>query len=244
MSIRPMTAISPMNNIYEDICASTERERAEIIILPFHKHQRFDGALETTRTEFRSVNRKVLEHASCSVRIFVDRGLGGSTQDSASNVCLTLTILFFGGCDDHEAVAYGARMAEHPGNSLTVIHFLASPEIVGGIVEVNVGDGDGSKTSSGIGDEKLLAEFNQKILNNYSIKFEARFVRDAAETIDTVREVGRCSLFLVGRVPEGQVAASLNVKSDCSELGPVGSLLASSDFSTSASVLVVQQYHS
>jgi hypothetical protein len=45
-------------------------------------------------------------------------------------------------------------------------------------------------------------------------------------------------------VPEGQVAASLNVKSDCSELGPVGSLLTSPDFSTSASVLVVQQYHS
>jgi hypothetical protein len=245
VSIRPMTAISQMNNIYEDICTSAERERAEIIILPFHKHQRFDGALETTRTEFRSVNRKVLEHASCSVGIFVDRGLGGSTQVSASNVCLTLTVLFFGGCDDREAVAYGARMAEHPGNSLTVIHFLASLEIAGGIVEVDVGDGDGdgSKTSSGTGDEKFLAEFKQKILNNNSIKFKERFVRNAAETIDTVREVGRCSLFLVGRVPEGQVAASLNVKSDCSELGPVGSLLTSPDFSTS-SVLVVQQYHS
>jgi hypothetical protein len=246
VSIRPMTAISPMNNIYEDICTSAERERAEIIILPFHKHQRFDGALETTRTEFRSVNRKVLEHAPCSVGIFVDRGFGGSTQVSASNVSLTLTVLFFGGCDDREAIAYGARMAEHPGNSLTVIHFIASPEIAGEIVEVDVGDGDceGSKTSSGTGDEKFLAEFKQKILNNNSIKFEERFVRNAAETIDAVREVGRCSLFLVGRVPEGQVAASLNVKSDCSELGPVGSLLTSPDFSTSASVLVVQQYHS
>jgi hypothetical protein len=44
-------------------------------------------------------------------------------------------------------------------------------------------------------------------------------------------------LFLVGQVPEGQVAASLNVKSDCSELGPVGSLLTSPDFSTSRRVL-------
>lgn len=244
VSIRPMTAISSMTNIYEDICTSAERKRAAIIILPFHKHQRFDGALETTRTEFHWVNRKVLEHAPCSVGILVDRGLGGSTQVSASNVSLTLTVLFFGGCDDREAVAYGARMAEHPGNGLTVIHFLASPEIAGEIVKVDVGEGDGSSTSAGTGDAQFLAEFKRKILNDSSIKFEERFVRNSAETIDVVREVGRCNLFLVGRVPEGQVAASLNVRSDCSELGPVGSLLTSPDFSTSASVLVVQQYHS
>ncbi|WJZ81937.1 hypothetical protein VitviT2T_001744 [Vitis vinifera] len=40
VSIRPMTAISALSNIHEDICTSAERKRAAIIILPFHKHQR------------------------------------------------------------------------------------------------------------------------------------------------------------------------------------------------------------
>ena len=66
---------------------------------------------------------------------------------------------------------------------------------------------------------------------------------NAAETTALIREFSQCNLFLVGRRPQGQIAASLNVKGDCPELGPVGSLLVSPDFSTTASVLVVQQYH-
>ncbi|CBI34425.3 unnamed protein product, partial [Vitis vinifera] len=115
VSIRPMTAISAMSNMHEDICTSAERKRAAIIILPFHKHQRFDGTLETSRSEFGVVNRKVLEHARCSVGILVDRDLGGTAQVSASNVSSIITVPFFGGCDDREALSYGARMAEHPG---------------------------------------------------------------------------------------------------------------------------------
>lgn len=55
VSIRPTTAISPMSSMHEDICTSADRKRAGIIILPFHKHQRLDGHLETTRAEFRYV---------------------------------------------------------------------------------------------------------------------------------------------------------------------------------------------
>ncbi|XVF51387.1 hypothetical protein PTKIN_Ptkin04bG0181100 [Pterospermum kingtungense] len=114
VSVRPMTVISAMSDMHEDICASAERKRAAMIILPFHKHQRVDGTFETTRTEYHCVNKRVLEHAPCSVGILVDRGLGGTTYVSASNVSSSITLLFFGGHDDREALAYGARMAEHP----------------------------------------------------------------------------------------------------------------------------------
>lgn len=76
------------------------------------------------------------------------------------------------------------------------------------------------------------------------LKFEVKFVGNAAETINAVHEVRHCNLFLVGRLPEGEVALALSSSSGCPELGPVGGLLASSDFSTTASVLVVQQYNS
>ncbi|TQE08465.1 hypothetical protein C1H46_005940 [Malus baccata] len=241
VAIRPMIAISSVSSMHEDICAMAERKGAAIIILPFHKHQRLDGVLETTRTEYRGVNRRVLEHTPCSVGIMVDRGLGGSTHVSASNVSSSIVVLFFGGSDDREALAYGMRIAEHPGNSLTVVHFLASPELQGEIVQVDINEG--SNTSAGSATEMFLAELKQKISNNSSIKYEERAVRNAAETTDLIREFNRCNLFLVGRRPDGQVAAALNLKGDCPELGPVGILLTSPDFTTTASVLVMQQYH-
>ncbi|KAF3600220.1 hypothetical protein F2Q69_00033864 [Brassica cretica] len=57
-------------------------------------------------------------------------------------------------------------------------------------------------------------------------------------------EYSRSNLFLVGKSPEGSVASGLHVmRSDTPELGPVGNLLTSSEsVSTSASVLVMQQY--
>lgn len=223
VSIRPMTAISAMSTIHEDICASAERKRAAIIILPFHKHQRFDGTWETARSEYGLVNRKVLEHASCSVGILVDRGLGGTTQVSSSNVSSIITVLFFGGCDDREALSYAARMAEHPGISLVAIRFLFH-------------------LPPNISDESFVAEFKQKTSHNSTVKFEDRVIESVAEAIEIIHECGHCNLFVVGRAPEGEHVAGLSPMMEFPELGPVGSLVTSPDFPTSASVLVVQQY--
>ncbi|XP_057512658.1 cation/H(+) antiporter 18-like [Actinidia eriantha] len=234
--VRPMMAISRMNNMHEDICASAESKRAAIIILPFHKHQRLDGQLETTRTDFRHVNRLVLEHAPCSVGILVDRGLGGTTHISASNVDSVITVLFFGGPDDCEALSYGARMGEHPGINLVVVRFLLDPEVIEDIVRIDM---NGEARS---GDEEFLSEFKQNTMEDSSIKYEERVVRNAAETVKVVREHSYCNLFLVGRMPTGPVVADLNGNRACPELGPIGGLMTSPDFSTTASVLVLQKY--
>ena len=241
VSVRPMTSISSMADMHEDICTTAERKRAAMIILPFHKQQRLDGTLETARTDFQLVNRRVLGDAPCSVGILVDRGLGGTTQVSASNVSYDITVLFFGGHDDREALAYGARMAEHPGVSLKVIRFLVKPEAGGEISGTDMDDS--SSTILGSLDEDFISEFKQKISKDDSVKFEEKSVGNAAEIIHAINEVHHCNLFLVGRLPDGELASALS-SSDSPELGPVGGLLASSDIPTAASVLVVQQYNS
>ncbi|CAA2988382.1 cation H(+) antiporter 18-like, partial [Olea europaea subsp. europaea] len=208
VSIRPTTAISAMSSMHIDICSSAQRKRVAMIILPFHKHPRLDGNLETTRADLRYVNRRVLEHAPCSVGILVDRGLGGTSHVSASNVDYTIGVFFFGGHDDREALSYGALMAEHPGIHLNVVHI-----------------NDSYTPEARSEDEEFLAEFKEKISNDSSIKYEEKMVNNAVETVDMIRTHNRYNLFLVGRMPEGQLVATLNKNSACSELGPVGNLL-------------------
>lgn len=241
VSVRPMISISSISDMHEDICTTAEGKRAAIIILPFHKHQRLDGSLETTRSDFRWVNRRVLERAPCSVGIFVDRGLGGSSHVAASNVSYSITVLFFGGRDDREALAYGTRMAEHPGIRLTVIRFLVEREAAGEITRVNMEE-DSSTILDSV-DEVFLNEFKKTKADNNSVKYEEKAVRSSEQAIAIIRETGRCNLFLVGRMPTGEVALALTRRSECPELGPVGTLLTSPDFSTTASVLVLQQYN-
>ncbi|KAK4422547.1 Cation/H(+) antiporter 18 [Sesamum alatum] len=238
VSIRPTTAISPLSSMHEDICTSADRKRVAMIILPYHKHQRFDGHLETTRADLRYVNRRVLEHAPCSVGILVDRGLGGKSHISASNVDYTVTALFFGGHDDREALSYGALMAEHTGINLNAVRFVVD---AGESVQLDINDQYSPEVAP---DEEFLTEFKQKVSQDGSSKYEEIVVSNAAETVDVIHKHNRCNLFVVGRMPEGQLVTALNKKTDCPELGPVGNLLISPEFTTTASVLVVQQYRS
>ncbi|XP_010436112.1 PREDICTED: cation/H(+) antiporter 18-like [Camelina sativa] len=243
VNVRPMTAISSMSDIHEDICTTAARKRAAIVILPFHKHQQLDGSLETTRGDYRWVNRRVLLEAPCSVGIFVDRGLGGSSQVSAQDVSYSVVVLFFGGRDDREALAYGLRMAEHPGIVLTVFRFVVAPERVGEVVNVEVGD-NGNNEKNLKWDEEIMSEIRKKSSVDESIKFVEKRVENAAVDVrSAIEEVRRSNLFLVGRVPGGEIALAIRENSECPELGPVGSLLISPESSTRASVLVIQQYN-
>ncbi|KAG9457245.1 hypothetical protein H6P81_001753 [Aristolochia fimbriata] len=242
VSVKPTTAISALTSMHEDICASAERKRAAMIILPFHKHQRLDGTLETARAQFRNINKKVLEQSPCSVGILVDRGLGGATHISASSFSSSITVLFFGGPDDREALAYATRMAEHPGVQLSVVCFSWDLS--------DLPTANNTQTSIDVGvdcqkqlDDELLAEFRKKSSKDDMVSFEERVVRCKDELVNVIQSFSRCSLFLVGRNPDGMAAAVLtDMRMECRELGPVGTLLTSSGFSTTASVLIVQQY--
>jgi len=187
------------------------------------------------------------------VGILVDRGLGGTRQVQASDVSYDVVVGFFGGRDDREALAYGMRLAEHPGISLTVVKFVALPgqtfafgaKLVGITANkdkkiINVAQGTGSDEDKQE-DEKFWSEFvSVRSKNTESITYEERVVESKEDLKTVLREKNRSNLILVGRMPQ---VAPLAEKSDCPELGPIGSYLASSEFSTLSSVLVLQQYN-
>jgi len=247
VSVRPMTAISALSSIHEDICTTAHRKRAAMIILPFHKHQRVDGSMESLGHSFHVMNQLVLRHAPCSVGIFVDRGLGGTSQVQASDVSYKIAVPFFGGRDDREALCYGMRMAEHPGIFLNVYKFVTAPGT--SLVEVSSNKDrktmdvvDGNHYEDKRQDDQLWSEFLSACKNSSqeSMKYEEKVVESKGDIETALKEMNRCNLILVGRMPS---VAPLGSKSDCPELGPVGGFIASSDFSTVTSVMVIQQYN-
>ncbi|CAH2048296.1 unnamed protein product [Thlaspi arvense] len=236
--VRSVTAISPLSTIHEDICSSADRKRAAFVILPFHKQWRsLEQEFETVRSEFQGINKRVLENSPCSVGILVDRGLGDNDSEVASSsFSLSVNVLFFGGCDDREALAYGLRMAEHPGVKLTVV-VISGPEISRfDILEAQ-------ETSKKNLDEQFLATIKNRV---NAIGFEERKVNstgEAVEAVEVIREFCGCDIVLVGKSSEVPIVSKLPVmKIECPELGPVGNLIVSNEVSTSVSVLVVQQY--
>ena len=84
---------------------------------------------------------------------------------------------------------------------------------------------------------------NKRPENLPSVEYEEQAVAERAEVMRAIKALGRCNLFLVGRSPQSGVPRLVE-RTDCTELGPVGSYLACSEFSTSASVLVIQRYDS
>lgn len=128
VTVEPMTAISAFHDMHDDICATAASKRANVIVLPFHKHVSVGGRLDIGSQGFAMVNQRVLRHAPCSVGILVDRGFGGYAQMTPGAVSNRIAVFFFGGPDDREALAIGRRMAEHPGVTLTVFRFVPRSE--------------------------------------------------------------------------------------------------------------------
>ncbi|CAK9168696.1 unnamed protein product [Ilex paraguariensis] len=246
ISLRRMLALSTMNSMHNDICILAEDLMVSLIILPFHKDQDTYGRLNGGHSRFRHVNRKVLRHAPCSVGILVDRGLG-STKISRSSVSLNAAVIFIGGKDDREALSYAGRVARHPGVKLTVIRFLldANGDSVSSRIcraRVNIAEHEEEMKL----DDEYFAEFYDRHVATGHVAYMEKYLVNSGQTFSTLRSLEeQYALFIVGR--GGRVNSVLTVGmndwEECPELGPIGDILSASDFSVTASVLIIQQHN-
>lgn len=252
VAVQPLTAISPYSTMHEDVCSLAEDKRVSFIIIPFHKQQTVDGGMEATNPAYRLVNQNLLENAPCSVGILVDRGLNGATRLNSNTVSLQVAVLFFGGPDDREALAYAWRMAQHPGISLSVLRFIHDDDETETASTRATNESDLKLPKMNM-DQKKQRQLDDEYINAFrtanaefeSIVYIEKFVGNGEETVAAVRSMDSShDLFIVGR-GEGMASpltAGLTDWSECPELGAIGDLLASSDFAATVSVLVVQQY--
>ncbi|VFQ81569.1 unnamed protein product [Cuscuta campestris] len=242
-----LTARSAFPTMAEDICNLAQEKRTALIVLPFHKQQSPEGDMEETNPAIQSVNEVVLINAPCSVGILIDRG-----HSYSNNPARNIVMLYFGGPDDREALAFAKRMSEKSGVHLTVIRFVPGKEVAEidpmgfsgynrSFVSISI-DADKDREF----DEQFLNHFRSETAEDKSVTYVELVLNDEEEAINAIKamDARHYDLYLVGR-GRGIVSpltAGLADWCDCPELGAIGDLLATSEFESAFSVLVIQQY--
>lgn len=227
--VHSFTSISSYETMHDDVCRISLEMGANILIMPFHKRWEIDGSVEIINRSIQNMNVKVLERAPCSVGILIDRGiLSGFPSLLVARVAYNVVVLFIGGADDAEALAYGTRMARHANVNVTVIRFLLFGE-------------ENSKDRKR--DTDLIDEYRYFNAANRRFDMMEQVVRDGIEMSTSIRRlIDYFDLVIVGKEhPESILLQGHDQWSECKELGTIGDMLASQDFVTKASVLVVQQ---
>lgn len=247
VSVQFLSATSLYVTMHEDIITIAEDRYAALIILPFHMAIGVSGELETFNPAIRTINQNVLAKAPCSVAIFVDRGLATTTNFiiEARNLSINMALLFIGGPDDRDALAYAWRMADHSGVNLTVLRFIPenkrSSSVVGTMTQKEL---DELIEADRQLDEDFIVDFRFQNAGNESVMYVEQVVSDSEETVAAIRSMKNCDLFVVGRGHGRSSICTVGLEewSEFSELGVMGDFLISSDSEIKASILVVQQY--
>ncbi|XP_057991378.1 cation/H(+) antiporter 11-like [Hevea brasiliensis] len=226
------TAVSPLRQLHEDICRLAFDNNCSLILLPFHKKWNENGTLVANSNDLRKLNNDVLERAPCSVGILIDhRKTRGLSPIFDSSTVHHVAVLFIGGSDDREALAYALRMAKSPEVQLTVMCFVTPQEFVHDSWEIML-------------DSESLTSLKEEMSENSNISYVEETVRDGSDTAAIVSSIqGNFDLIMVGRrhTHQPEAISGLSQWAELPELGPVGDILASPDISSTCSVLVMQQ---
>lgn len=176
----------------------------------------------------------------------MDRGLGSIEKIHRNSATINVAVIFVGGRDDREAIAYAGRIARHSGVKLTVIRLLVdtseASKFSGPLpLIVNLSDQEQEMAL----DDECFAQFYEKHIVGGRIAYMEKHLANSAETFSVLKSFeGRYSLVIVGR--EGGVNSLLTIGMNdwqqCPELGPIGDVLSGPDFCLTVSVLVIQQH--
>lgn len=230
VNVQVFTAFSLPKYMHQDICSLAFDKMASLIILPFHRKWNYQGQMILDSSMFRSINRFVLEMAPCSVGILVDRRKLRHTSPVDSEF-YRIAVIFLGGDDDREALAYAKRMAHSPTVQLTVLQLVSEDD------KKSENKWEAMLDSESLRDIKILISTRDNIV------LQEETVNDGGDTASLIQEMqDSFDLIIVGRRHKDlRALQGLAQWSELPELGIVGDLLSSPDICKPVSVLVVQQ---
>ncbi|XP_021734175.1 cation/H(+) symporter 13-like [Chenopodium quinoa] len=223
-------SISTYETMHNDICSLAYEKDASLLILPFHLQVQWTKVgkiIEDSSLSIREVNKMVLEKAPCSVALLLDRA------DPHLGIIDTniyqVAIIFIGGVDDLEALAFTRLFGNHP-HVKAVVLWLKSP----------------NQDRYNALNNEVIKNFQAsgRMENERLMTLKEVIVNDGADTTNVLLSMnGVIDLVVVGRHHDFECAPLYGLSFDgfCEypELGILGDLLATPDFGFS--VLVVQQ---
>ncbi|XP_062109422.1 cation/H(+) antiporter 15-like [Humulus lupulus] len=234
VSVYPYSTLSPCTAMHDQVCTLALDKKSSLVIIPFHKRYRADGTVESYQKASLIMNKNVLDKVPCSVVILIDRGLFRSSLPVLESSCqCRVGVVFLGGADDREALAIGARMADHPKITLTMTRLVAD------------GDFTGNDLEERRVDNESLSEFRQAMISNHRVTYIEEVVRDGRGTAAVICSMENSyEIILVGRNHDKRspLMSGFDDCGDCAELGAIGEILASSHFKGNTTILVVQQH--
>lgn len=225
VTIQAFLMMAPYKTMHETICRFAQEKLIPLILLPYHENQEIYGRDATILREF---NTNIQAHAPCTVGFLLDRGL--PIQMSCTNFTYHVVVLFFGGADDRESLAFGTRMSSHPRVRITLLRFR---------------DKNDDQSDKQL-DDALIGEFKQKNTDNACVVYHELIVDDAEKGLmEAVQSLEHAyNLVIVGRrrLSSSKLFNEETVRLvETAKLGIVGERLASATYvGSSVSVLVVQ----
>ncbi|WVY93722.1 hypothetical protein V8G54_032810 [Vigna mungo] len=222
------TAKTPLVSMPYDVCNLAMQFTSNIVIMPFHKWYTKDN-IEYLNASIRTLNQHVLKKAPCSVGIFADRGhINDKGFVLYEKLICEIAMIYLGGGDDQEALSFSLRIAQHPNVRLTVFWFRVKTQ------------SKQRKTKNPYIDLREHIRYSSYLEGKVTFKEEV--VEDGADTTKAILRIEKLfSLIIVGKhhVKDSPCTLGLTEWCELPELGPLGNLLATSDFT--CSFFVVQE---
>ncbi|RZC47803.1 hypothetical protein C5167_040743 [Papaver somniferum] len=119
VTVHAFTTISPYASMHNDICTMSVDKGASLVIFPFCRQDAsLRGDLARPNISNRAIKtllQNLMRNTPCSVGILMD---GSNLQTKSScflpDIPYRVIVLFFGGPDDREALAFAMNMIHHP----------------------------------------------------------------------------------------------------------------------------------
>ncbi|KAJ4843846.1 hypothetical protein Tsubulata_035544 [Turnera subulata] len=242
--IETLTLVSPYDTMHEDIFNLAEDKRTSLILFPFNKSSNSQSTNLPTNeaSSIRKVGQNLMKRTPCSVGLLLDRGMGllktTRRADNQQRQGLDVVMIFCGGPDSREALAYSYRMTKCPDVNLHIVRFVPGREAQDMMQAFPEFEEEQSI------DDQFVNEFKFRTMCDRSIAFTEKIVNSGNEIVDGLRDLfEELHLYIVGK-GEKVIAPFLRGLEwiECEELGPIGDALSTSRFAEGASILVVHKY--
>uniref|UniRef100_M8CJI7 K(+)/H(+) antiporter 13 n=1 Tax=Aegilops tauschii TaxID=37682 RepID=M8CJI7_AEGTA len=220
--VRQMTAISSLASMDEDVRNGVEDARASLVIVPFHKEQRYDGRRVSRRggDGRRQLNQRILQRARCTVGILVERRLPSIPGISAAPTPMPERDLDLDHDHDleeesgrasvqqeeeamHQVVAVFLSGADDREAVAYATRLSAHPSVSVSVSRFMLPEESRTRmrmSEEEAEDEEFMAEVRARFVSPGQVTYTERYVSNGVETLESLSSmVGECSLFVVGR---------------------------------------------